>query len=318
MNFRSILNDLSEYKEEGNLSENNVNIESNFFNPELNLDEEEEEDLETLNKKRYYCEPKTKVTKDSTSNSVNQETKIKKIIFNTNKVTERERERERLRERERERERESSQQLLQNKRRRGRRPNAEIQIESQVESQENPKRKKLSRKFGKDNIITKSQNHYINYIIIVFNMILIFFGFKEKVKNIDYEIKKKPNYDNFTELMKKTLGEIISKPITTKFQNIESNYNAELVKEIREKNIEVINNFLNYNYLSFFRNYYYRNSKKIYLKDFGSKDESYILLSDEKITFQEKINTFGDENYANVYKKVVEELYFPKMFSTNN
>ena len=102
---RSILNDLSEYKEEGNLSENN-----DFFNPELNLDEEEEEDPETLNKKLYFYEPKTKVTKDSTSNSVNQETKIIKNIFNTNKVTERERERERLRERERERERESSQQ----------------------------------------------------------------------------------------------------------------------------------------------------------------------------------------------------------------
>ena len=79
MNFRSILNDLSEYKEEGNLTENNEIIESNFFNPELNLDEEE--DLETLNKKRYYCEPKTKVTKDSTSNSVNQETKIKKNYY---------------------------------------------------------------------------------------------------------------------------------------------------------------------------------------------------------------------------------------------
>ena len=302
MNFRSILDDPSEYKEEGNLSENNENIESNFFNPELNLDEEEE-DPETLNKKLYFYEPKTKVTKDSTSNSVNQESKIKTAIFTFTiffiiKVIERE----------------SSQQLLQNKRRRGRRPNAEIQIESQ----ENPKRKRLSRKFGRDNIITKNQTDFISNIIIVFNMILIFFGIKEQVKDIDYEIKKNPNYDNFTELMKKTLGEIISMPITKKFKNIESNYNAELVKEIREKNIEVINNFLNYNYLSFFQNYYYRNSKKIYLKDFGSKDESYILLSDEKITFQEKINTFGDENYADVYKKVVEELYFPKIFSINN
>ena len=301
MNFRSILDDLSEYKEEGNLSENNENIESIFFNPELNLDEEE--DLETLNKKRYYCEPKTKVTKDSTSNSVNQESKIKTAIFTFTtffiiKVIERE----------------SSQQLLQNRRRRGRHPNAEIQIESQ----ENPKRKRLSRKFGRDNIITKNQTDFISNIIIVFNMILIFFGIKEQVKDIDYEIKKNPNYDNFTELMKKTLGEIISMPITKRFKNIERNYNAELVKKIREKNIEVINNFLNYNYLSFFRNFYYKNSKKIYLKDFGSKDDSYILLSDEKITFQEKINTFGDENYANVYKKVVEELYFPKMFSTNN
>ena len=91
-----------------------------------------------------------------------------------------------------------------------------------------------------------------------------------------------------------------------------------MVKKIREKNIEVINNFLNYNYLSLLKKYYYKNNKKIYLKDFGRKDDSYILLSDEKITFQEKINTFGDENYADVYKKVVEELYFPKIFSINN
>ena len=132
------------------------------------------------------------------------------------------------------------------------------------------------------------------------------------------EKNSNPNYDNFMELRKKTLGEIISMDITKKFKNIDSDYNADLVKEIRKKNIEVINNFLNYNYLSFFRNFYYKNSKKIYLKDFGSKDDSYILLSDEKITFQDKINSFGDENYANVYKKVVKELYFPKMFSTNN
>ena len=118
--------------------------------------------------------------------------------------------------------------------------------------------------------------------------------------------------------MKKTLGEIISMSITKKYKNLDSDYNAKLIQKIREKNIEVINNFLNYNYLSFFQNYYYKNCKKIYLKDFGSKDESYILLSDEKITFQDKINSFGDENYANVYKKVVEELYFPKIFSINN
>ena len=82
--------------------------------------------------------------------------------------------------------------------------------------------------------------------------LILFYFFLEY---LDYEIKKNPNYDNFTELMKKTLGEIISMPITKRFKNIDSDYNADLVKDIREKNIEVINNFLNYNYLSFFRNY---------------------------------------------------------------
>ena len=51
-------------------------------------------------------------------------------------------------------------------------------------------------------------------------MILIFFGFKEKVQKIDYKIKSNPNYDNFMELRKKTLGEIISMDITKKFKSI--------------------------------------------------------------------------------------------------
>lgn len=295
---RSILNDLNEYKEDRILSENNKNSELFSFPLEssdpLN---EEEESLETLNQRRYFYETKTK---ENTSNSANQETKIKTAIFVVTK--------------ERERERENSPEFLQRIRRRGRRPNSEIQIISV----ENPKRKKLPRKFGRDNIITKNQDHFISYIIIVFNILLNFFGIKDEAKDIDYKIKSNSNYDNFMELRQKTLGEIISNDITKKFKKLEKNYNAELVQKIMKKNIEVINNFLNFNYLSFFRNFYYKNSKKIYLKDFGSKDDSYILLQDEKITFQDKINSFGDENYANVYKKVVEELYFPKMFSTNN
>ena len=79
---------------------------------------------------------------------------------------------------------------------------------------------------------------------IFFKRILISFGIKEKVKNLDYEIKKNPNFDNFTELMKKTLGEIISKPITKRFKNIKSNYNEKLVEKKKKKNIKRIYNLL--------------------------------------------------------------------------
>ena len=191
---RSILNDLNEYKEDRILSENNKNSELfSFLLESSDPLNEEEESLETLNQRRYFYETKTK---ENTSNSANQETKIKTAIFVVTK----------------ERERENSPEFLQRIRRRDRRPNSEIQIISV----ENPKRKKLPRKFERDNIITKNQDHFISYIIIVFNILLNFFGIKDEAKDIDYKIKSNPNYDNFMELRKKTLGEIISNDITKK------------------------------------------------------------------------------------------------------
>jgi len=126
---RSILNDLNEYKEDRILSENNKNSELfSFLLESSDPLNEEEESLETLNQRRYFYETKTK---ENTSNSANQETKIKTAIFVVTK--------------ERERERENSPEFLQRIRRRGRRPNSEIQIISV----ENPKKKKITKKIRK-------------------------------------------------------------------------------------------------------------------------------------------------------------------------
>ena len=71
--------------------------------------------------------------------------------------------------------------------------------------------------------------------------------------------------------------------------------------------------------LLFFQNFYYVNCKSINIKDFGNKDDVYINLSGkEVITFQDKIDSFGDVNYSKTYQAIVEELYFPKIWKIKN
>ena len=120
------------------------------------------------------------------------------------------------------------------------------------------------------------------------------------------------------DLRTKTLGDILCKDITKKFKKKENNYNYMLYQEIKGKNNPIINNFFEKNYLLFFQSFYYVNCKSINIKDFGNKDDVYINLSGKVITFQDKIDSFGDVIYSKTYQAIVEELYFPKIWKIKN
>ena len=171
----------------------------------------------------------------------------------------------------------------------------------------------LNRKKKRDDILTKNQVHYFTYIIYVANVLLEKFGIKEKFMQIDYSFKKKVNFDYFLELREKKLVDIISMEITSKIKKQMKDYNKNLCEKIKQLNIPEINNFFELNYLFFFQNFYYKSEQKINLKKFGSKTDVYISFLDKNdkiITYQDKINSFADKNYAQTYQKFVEELYF--------
>ena len=173
--------------------------------------------------------------------------------------------------------------------------------------------KTQTRKFERDDILTKNQVHYFTYIIYVGNALLEKFGIKEKFMQIDYSFKKKVNFDYFLELREKKLVDIISMEITSKIKKQMKDYNKNLCEKIKQLNIPEINNFFELNYLFFFQNFYYKSEQKINLKKFGSKTDVYISFLDKNdkiITYQDKINSFADKNYAQTYQKFVEELYF--------
>ena len=95
--------------------------------------------------------------------------------------------------------------------------------------------KTQTRKFERDDILTKNQVHYFTYIIYVANALLEKFGIKEKFMQIDYSFKKKVNFDYFLELREKKLVDIISMEITSKIKKQMKDHNKNLCEKIFTK-----------------------------------------------------------------------------------
>ena len=264
-----------------------------YFQHSKTKETKEEKEIKEVEETKEAKEPKEiKETKETKESSSNQENKIKKNIF---KIT---------------KEKFNIPKYIQKKRRRGRKP--------RNNSHPNEQCQKTPRKFKRDNILSKNQVHFFSYIILFINCLLNFYGIKKQFKQIDYNLKRNVNFDNFMDLRTKTLGDILCKDITKKFKKKENNYNYMLYQEIKGKKNPIINNFFEKNYLLFFQNFYYLNCKSINIKDFGNKDDVYINISGKVITFQDKIDSFGDKIYAETYKSNVEELYFPKIWEIKN
>ena len=175
---------------------------------------------------------------------------------------------------------------------------------------------KLPRKFDRDDITIKNQVHYCNFIPEFFNFELENYGINGKFKKIDYQLKKKCNFNNFSELNGKKLYEILIMKASSRYKNIGENYNAKLYERI--KDIPVIKNILNENYLTFFRSVYYPSGREINLKKYTDDNSDLIITLPMKIgKFMDKVNTFKDQDYAEAYKKCVEELYLQKVAKFN-
>ena len=175
---------------------------------------------------------------------------------------------------------------------------------------------KLPRKFDRDDMTIKNQVHYFNFIPEFFNFELENYGINGKFKKIDYQLKKKCNFNYFNELNGKKLYEILIMKASSRYKNIGENYNAKLYERI--KDIPVIKNILNENYLTFFRSVYYPSGREINLKKYTDDNSELIITLPIKIEkFIDKVNTFKDQDYAEAYKKCVEELYLQKVAKFN-
>ena len=171
---------------------------------------------------------------------------------------------------------------------------------------------KLPRKFDRDDMTIKNQVHYFNFIPEFFNFELENYGINGKFKKIDYQLKKKCNFNYFNELNGKKLYEILIMKESSRYKNSGENYNAKLYERI--KDIPVIKNILNENYLTFFRSVYYPSGREINLKKYTDDNSELIITLPIKIEkFIDKVNTFKDQDYAEAYKKRVEELYFQEV-----
>ena len=158
-----------------------------------------------------------------------------------------------------------------------------------------------------DNIIRVVQVHYINFIVNFVNCILMIYKIKGSFIKIDYEVKKVVNNKVFNELKRKCLYEILLMKITPKCSNFPPNHNQTLYEKF--KDIPVIKDILNLNYLTFFQDVYYKSERNIILKIDGKNIP--FELSDEKLVmYKEHITSFSDINYITRFEMFVKDKYF--------
>ena len=177
-------------------------------------------------------------------------------------------------------------------------PLFEISSESNITNGKN-KNKKRGRKVLKvnknnrihkasddDNLLRKIQVHFISFAINFVNDViktLINIKFPPQFKNLDYTIKKTVNHKFVEELKSKNIAQILQMSVSPKMK-----IHGEIVnRKIYEKVCHIcpfMINFLNKNYVDFFKEYYYNNNNTIF-----QENGKIIQLSIKTKTFKNLI-----------------------------
>ena len=175
----------------------------------------------------------------------------------------------------------------------------------------------LSRKFDKDNIISKIKNSYTNCTIDLFNQIIESKN-EEKIKfyHLKHDISKKSTKNEIKEMKVSSIEKFISKEVSTKFCKNKRN-NAEICSIIKnDEKLKNIAKLLDFNFLFFFEKIYRQKRKEIYrLSDYDLPDFSDIIfkLPKEIELYDDLVEKNKNEPFFEKYKTEMEiccKLYF--------
>lgn len=162
-----------------------------------------------------------------------------------------------------------------------------------------------------DNLIRKIQVHYISFLLSFINEIIKNLNIKETFLKLDYQMKKEINKKSLESLKNKTIGEIISSKISTKYRNKVENYNEIIFKEIKNKS-EVLKNIFSQNYLTFFKSVYYKSNNRINLKSFGLDKE--IILSNKVEMYKDFLkNKDFDSLHIRKLNSCMAKNFYPEL-----
>ena len=185
-----------------------------------------------------------------------------------------------------------SEKLLQNKTKRGRK----------TEPEGKPAMK-IHEKTDIDNIITVAQISYINFIVDLFNDLLKQIGIQNKFIRISHKVKKNVKISNFENLKTKKLSDILLLEISPKFRSYDKDHNKKLLESIQD--MEEIKDILNENYLTFFKEVYYKSERIICING-----KNISLFGKKLKMYKNKIAEFKDEEYVEIFDKYVTDKYF--------
>ena len=180
------------------------------------------------------------------------------------------------------------------------------------------KKKEKEKPYDKirvDNLKRKIQVHYMSFILSFLNEIIKHFGLDKQFLKIDYNKKKDVCNKNLNKLKEKTIGEIISSEISTKYKRNDKNHNKIIVDELREN--EVLRNILSQKYMTLFKEVYYKSNNRINLQQFGADEE--IILSRKVEMYKDflKNNDFDSLHIIKINWSVAQYFYPELIFLVN-
>ena len=179
-------------------------------------------------------------------------------------------------------------------------------------SEQNIENKKCHSKFGKDNLKSKIQTHYMSFIIDFVNYILPFLGYRKQFYKIDHKDKIKMN---FLSLKDKNIGEILQKNVSPSFKKVNCDENKKIYIEIQDE--PGVKDLFSENYLELFENIYYKNKRDINLSNYG-KDINIYLPSKKIKMFEdllEKAN-IKDDDINNIKENRNNEEYKEELINS--
>ena len=245
--------------------QNSFEQEQFFIPPNENVKEEENDDS------RFFIS-KNKSKEITPNEEIHSE--IKRVLFKTSKKND------------------ISEKLLQNKTKRGRK----------TEPEGKPAMK-IHEKTDIDNIITVAQISYINFIVDLLNDLLKQIGIQNKFIRISHKVKKNVKISNFENLKTKKLSDILLLEISPKFRSYDKDHNKKLLETIQD--MEEIKDILNENYLTFFKEVYYKSERIICING-----KNISLFGKKLKMYKNKIAEFKDEEYVEIFDKYVTDKYF--------
>ena len=132
---------------------------------------------------------------------------------------------------------------------------------------DNEKPVRIHSSASQDNIQTKIQVHYFNFIISLVNEIVDVFlpnDITLRFLKLAYRVKKNVRNSYFQNLKNKKIGEILCYERSPSYLKYDRNYNKKTYEKLYKIN-NFIKNIFNMNYLEFFKRYYMNKNIKIWI-----------------------------------------------------
>lgn len=163
------------------------------------------------------------------------------------------------------------------------------------------KKKKFHLKSDFDNVLTKIQIHFLNFLINISNDVLKATLTKNNLhfKHINYNFKKKITYEHIKYLKTVPIKVLLEEDISSKYRKYSKDFNSKILQQVIPSS-KWLEEFFNMKYLSLFR-IYFNNCKPLKQINFNGKN---INLS---------LNT---KSFFNLLKKNRIKLMRAKIIST--